>query len=94
MTFRGTRIERTSDTAGLVQGDLTIRGVSRPVTLDVDFNDWTPKDLWGKQRLSFSGRTTINRSDWDLSWNKAIETGGVLVGDRIDIDLEVSLVRD
>jgi polyisoprenoid-binding protein YceI len=44
--------------------------------------------------LSFSGGTTINRSDWDLTWNQAIETGGVLVGDRIDIALEVSLVRD
>jgi polyisoprenoid-binding protein YceI len=94
MTFRGSRIERTSDTAGTVHGDLTIRGVSRPVSLDIEFNDWTPKDLWGKQRLSFSGGTTINRSDWDLTWNQAIETGGVLVGDRIDIELEVSLVRE
>jgi polyisoprenoid-binding protein YceI len=94
MTFRGTRIERTSDTAGTVHGDLTIRGVSRPVDLAVEFNDWTPKDLWGKQRLSFSGTATINRTDWDLTWNKAIETGGVLVGDRIDIGLEVSLVRE
>jgi polyisoprenoid-binding protein YceI len=94
MTFRGSRIERTSDTAGKVHGDLTIRGVSRPVSLDIEFNDWTAKDLWGKQRLSFSGGTTINRSDWDLTWNQAIETGGVLVGDRIDIELEVSLVRD
>ena len=94
MTFHGTGIERTSGTAGKVNGDLTIRGVTRPVELDVEFNDWTPKDLWGKQRLSFSGRATINRSDWDLTWNKAIETGGVLVGDRIDIALEVSLVRE
>ena len=94
MAFRGSRIERTSDTAGEVHGDLTIRGVSRPVSLDIEFNDWTPKDLWGKQRLSFSGGTTINRSDWDLTWNQAIETGGVLVGDRIDVELEVSLVRE
>lgn len=94
MTFRGSRIERTSDTAGKVHGALTIRGVSRPVSLDIEFNDWTAKDLWGKQRLSFSGGTTINRSDWDLTWNQAIETGGVLVGDRIDIELEVSLVRE
>jgi polyisoprenoid-binding protein YceI len=94
MTFRGTHIERTSDTAGKVHGDLTIRGVTRPVELDIEFNDWTPKDLWGKQRLSFTGTTTINRGDWDLTWNKAIETGGVLVGDRIDVVLEVSLVRE
>jgi polyisoprenoid-binding protein YceI len=68
--------------------------VARPVVLDVEFNDWSPKDLWGKQRLSFSASTKINRSDWDLTWNKAIETGGVLVSDRIDIGLEVSLVRE
>ena len=94
MVFRSSRIERTSDTDAKVYGDLTIRGVARPVVLDVEFNDWTPRDLWGKQRLSFSGSTRINRSDWDLTWNKAIETGGVLVGDRIDIGLEVSLVRE
>ena len=94
MVFRSSRIERTSDTDAKVYGDLTIRGVTRPVVLDVEFNDWTPRDLWGKQRLSFSGSTTINRSDWDLTWNKAIETGGVLVGDRIDVGLEVSLVRE
>jgi polyisoprenoid-binding protein YceI len=94
MSFRSTRIERTSDTSAKVYGELTIRGVARPVVLDVEFNDWAPKDLWGKQRLSFSGSTTINRSDWDLTWNQAIETGGVLVGDRIDVGLEVSLVRE
>jgi polyisoprenoid-binding protein YceI len=94
MTFRGTGIERTSNTAGKIFGDLTIRGVARPVELDVEFNDWAPKDLWGKQRLSFSGSTRINRGDWDLKWNQALETGGVLVSDKIDIQLEVSLVRD
>src|SRR4029079_9015491 len=91
MTFRGTGIERTSNTAGKIFGDLTIRGVARPVELDVEFNDWAPKDLWGKQRLSFSGSTRINRGDWDLKWNQALETGGVLVSDKIDIQLEVSL---
>jgi polyisoprenoid-binding protein YceI len=94
MTFRGTGIERTSDTAGKIFGDLTIRGIARQVELDVEFNDWTPKDLWGKQRLSFSGSTRINRGDWDLQWNQALETGGVLVSDKIDIELEVSLVRE
>jgi len=94
MTFTGSRIERTSDTAGTIAGDLTIRGVSKPVVLDVWFNDWTPKDLWGKQRLSFSATTAINRGEWGLQWNQALETGGVLVSDKIDIELEVSLVRE
>jgi polyisoprenoid-binding protein YceI len=94
MTFRGTGIERTSDTTGVITGDLTIRDVTRPVRLEVEFNDWTPKDLWGKQRLSFSGRTSVNRGEWGLKWNQALETGGVLVSDRIDIELEVSLVRE
>jgi polyisoprenoid-binding protein YceI len=94
MTFRSTNIERTSDTTAKITGDLTIRDDTRPVVLDVEFNDWTVKDLFGKQRLSFSGRTSINRSEWGLKWNQALETGGVLVSDKIDIELEVSLVRE
>jgi polyisoprenoid-binding protein YceI len=94
MTFHGTGIERTSDTTAKITGDLTILDVPRPVVLDVEFNDWTPKDLWGKQRLSFSAATSINRGEWGLQWNQALETGGVLVSDKIDIELEVSLVRE
>jgi polyisoprenoid-binding protein YceI len=94
MTFTSTRIERTSDGTGTVTGDLTIRGVTNPVVLDVRFEDWTPKDLWGKSRIGFFATTTISRKDWDLSWNQALETGGVLVGDRIDITLDVQLVKE
>jgi len=94
MTFRSAGIERTGDDSGTVTGDLIIRGVSKPVVLDVRFDDWTPKDLWGKSRIGFSATTTISRKDWDLNWNQALETGGVLVGDRIDIQLDVSLVKE
>ena len=94
MTFRSTKVERTSDDTGRVTGDLTIRGVSRPVVLDVRFEDWTAKDLWGKARIGFTAKTTISRKDWDLNWNQVLETGGVLVGDRVDIELDVQLTRE
>ena len=94
MTFRSTAIERTGDDSGTVTGDLTIRGIARPVVLDVRFEDWTPKDLWGKSRIGFTATATISRKDWDLNWNQVLETGGVLVGDRIDIQLDVQLVKE
>ncbi|HXY73382.1 MAG TPA: YceI family protein [Actinomycetota bacterium] len=93
MTFTSTKIERTSDDTGKVTGDLTIRGVARPVVLDVRFEDWTSNDLWGKARIGFTARTSISRKDWDLNWNQVLETGGVLVGDRVDIDLDVQLTK-
>jgi len=93
MTFTSTKIERTGDDNGTVAGELTIRGVSKPVVLDVRFEDWTQKDLWGKARIGFSATTTISRKNWDLNWNQVLETGGVLVGDRVDIQLDVQLVR-
>jgi len=94
MTFRSTKIERTGDDTGTVTGDLTIRGIAKPVVLDVRFEDWTPKDLWGKSRVGFAATTSIRRKDWDLNWNQVLETGGVLVGDRIDIQLDVQLVKE
>jgi len=94
MTFRSTRIERTGDDTGTVTGDLTIRGTARPVVLDVRFEDWTPKDLWGKSRVGFTATASISRKDWDLNWNQVLETGGVLVGDRIDIQLDVQLIKE
>jgi len=94
MTFRSTAIERTGDDSGKVTGDLTIRGIARPVVLDVRFEDWTPKDLWGKSRIGFTATAAISRKDWDLNWNQVLESGGVLVGDRIDIQLDVQLVKE
>ena len=75
-----------------VQGDLTIHGVTRPVTLDAEFQG-QGKDPWGGQRVAFSARTRINREDFGLTWNQVLEAGGVLVGTQIDIEIEVQAVK-
>ena len=91
LTFRSTRIEKAGD--GMkVTGDLTIRGTSREVVLDVT-SEGRVKDPWGGERAGYSATTKIRRSDFGLTWNMALETGGVVVGDDIKIALEVELVK-
>ena len=91
LTFRGTRVEKAGD--GLkVTGDLTIRGTTREVVLDVT-SEGRVTDPWGGQRAGYSAKTKIKRSDFGLTWNMALETGGVVVGDEIKIALEVELVK-
>jgi polyisoprenoid-binding protein YceI len=75
-----------------VTGDLTIRGVTRSVVLDAELQG-RGKDPWGGQRAAFSAHTSIDREDFGLTWNQALETGGVLVGTKIDIDIEVQAVK-
>jgi polyisoprenoid-binding protein YceI len=89
--FRSTAV-RPNGERWLVDGELTIRGVTRPVTLDVAF-EGVGADPWGGTRAAFSASTEIDREDFGLTWNVALETGGVLVGKRIRIELEVELVR-
>jgi len=89
--FRSTRIEGGKDEFKLT-GDLTIRDVTKPITLDVRFEGET-KDPWGGQRVGFSAKGKIDRRDWGLTWNQALETGGVVVGNDIKIELEVQAVR-
>lgn len=91
MTFRSTRIEGQPDRF-TVSGDLTIRGVSRPVVLDV-IAEGRGQDPWGGERAGFSATTKIKRSDFGLTWNQALETGGVVVGDEVKISLDIELVR-
>ena len=74
-----------------IHGDLTIHGVTQPVTLKTDYNGQTI-DPWGGTRAFFSAETKIDREDWGLTWNQALETGGVLVGKEIKISLEVESV--
>jgi polyisoprenoid-binding protein YceI len=73
-------------------GDLTIKGVTRSVTFDLEF-DGVQADPWGNTKAGFTATTAINRSDWGLTWNAAIEGGGVLVSDKITITLEVELLK-
>jgi len=90
--FRSTGVEVIDDERLRVAGDLTVRGVTRPVTLDATF-DGKFADPWGNSRIGFSATTEIDREDWGLTWNVALESGGVLVSRKIRIDLTVSAVR-
>ena len=91
ITFRSTRIEGEKDKFKLT-GDLTIRDVTKPVTLDVTF-EGKQKDPWGGERVGFSATGKIDRRDFGLTWNQALETGGVVVGNDIKINIEVQAVR-
>jgi polyisoprenoid-binding protein YceI len=90
--FRSTGLARTSD--GLdVTGDLTIHGVTRPVTLKVETTDTDLKDPYGNVRRAASATVRINRKDFGLVWNVALETGGFVVGDEVKIEIDVELLR-
>jgi polyisoprenoid-binding protein YceI len=75
-----------------VTGDLTIRGISRPVTLDVEALPPAISDPWGNTRRGLSARTRISRKEWGLGWNMALEAGGVIVGDEVAIEIETEII--
>ncbi len=89
--FRSTRIQGDKAKFKLT-GDLTIRDVTKPVTLDVEF-EGTTKDPWGGERVGFSANGKIDRREFGLTWNQALETGGVVVGNDIKISLEAQAVK-
>ena len=91
-TFKSTRVERLDESTGKLYGDLTIRDVTKPVVLDVEYSGQA-KSPWGMTSAGFSAQTKINRKDWDLNWNVALETGGWLVSDEIKIAIELELVQ-
>ena len=90
VTFRSTDISGTKDEFQLT-GDLTIRGVTRPITLDVTF-EGEGKDPWGGTRASFSAKGKFDRRDYGLTWNVALETGGILVSNEVKINIEAQVV--
>ncbi len=90
--FKSTKVEVLDQMHAKLHGELTIKGASRPVVMDVEYSGQA-KSPWGTTSYGFSGTTTINRKDWGLEWNKALETGGWLVGDEITIDIELELVK-
>lgn len=92
ITFKSTKVEKTGDNTGLITGDLTIRDVTRPVTLNTEFNG-VAKAPWGTTSAGFTATTKINRKDFGLVWNVALETGGVLVGEEVSITLEVEIIK-
>lgn len=91
ITYKSRRIEGTGGKKYKVIGDLTIHGVTREVPLEVE-ETGRGKDPWGNHRIGFSARTSIERSAFGLKWNQALETGGVLVADRVDIELDIEAV--
>jgi polyisoprenoid-binding protein YceI len=92
LAFRSRRVEAVSKDRLRVVGDLTIRDVTREVVLDVEYGG-QGKDPWGNTRVGFTATTSINRKDFGLTWNQALETGGVLVADRVDIEIELQAIQ-
>lgn len=92
LTFASRRIEGVAGRSFQLVGDLTIRGVTREVMLDVT-DLGRQRDPWGAERAAFSATTAINRKDFGLVWNQALETGGVLVGDEVRITIDAELIK-
>ncbi len=93
ITFKSKRVEKTGDGTLKVTGDLTIRGVTKPVVLDVEGPTTAIKDPGGNLRVGGLATTRIHRKDFGLTWNKPLEAGGVLVGDEVDITIDVEIYR-
>jgi polyisoprenoid-binding protein YceI len=92
LRYRSRRVEALSEDHLRVVGDLTIRDVTREVVLDVEHGG-QGKDPWGNQRVGFTATASLNRKDFGLTWNQALETGGVLVADRVDVEIELQAIR-
>jgi polyisoprenoid-binding protein YceI len=93
LSFKSTRIARTGNGELAVEGDLTIRGVTRNVVFNVEGPTPPAKDPWGNTRLGLSATTKINRKDFGLTWNAALEAGSILVGDEVTITLDLQFVK-
>jgi polyisoprenoid-binding protein YceI len=93
LTFKGSSAKKSDDKGNYVlNGELTIKGITKPVKLNVEFAG-TMKDPWGNQKAGYSVTGKINRKDWGLNWNSALEAGGVLVSEEVNILCEVQLLK-
>ncbi|MFE7900143.1 YceI family protein [Streptomyces sp. NPDC057424] len=93
MTFRSTKAEALGGDDYRITGDLTILGTTRTLAIDLEFNG-AAKDPFGNERVGFEGKAEILRSEWGLTWNAALETGGVLVSDKIKLNFDISAIRN
>lgn len=93
MSFKSKKVEQVAPGKLRVTGDLTIRGTTREVTLDVDGPTAPVKDPWGNQRLAATATTKINRQDYGVKWNAKLDNGGVVVGDEVNITLDVEMIQ-
>ncbi|GGP49518.1 YceI family protein [Streptomyces abikoensis] len=92
MTFRSTAAERVGGDRYRLTGDLTIKDVTRPLSIDLEFNG-SATDVYGNERVGFEGSAEILRSDWGLTWNAALEAGGVMVSDKVKLTFDISAVK-
>ena len=90
--FASSSVERVADDAYKVVGDLTIKGVTKPVTIDFEYTG-AAVDPFDNQRIGFEGSAVVNRKDWGVNWNAMLEAGGVLVGEKVTLEFEVSAIK-
>ncbi|MBI3564032.1 MAG: YceI family protein [Elusimicrobia bacterium] len=89
MSFKSTKVTDVKGDRAKLHGDLTMHGVTKPVVLDLEIGG-VDKDPWGNETAGFTATGTINRKDWGIVWNKALDSGGLLVGEKVDITLEIA----
>ncbi|MGW5941823.1 YceI family protein [Streptomyces celluloflavus] len=92
MAFRSTAAEQVADDRYRITGDLTIKDVTRPLSIDLEFNG-SATDVYGAERVGFEGSAEILRSEWGLTWNAALEAGGVMVSDKVKLTFDISAVK-
>ncbi|MFJ8073333.1 YceI family protein [Streptomyces sp. NPDC096176] len=92
MTFRSTGAEQVGGDKYRITGDLTIKDVTRPLGIDLEFQG-SATDVYGSERVGFEGSTEILRSDWGLTWNAALEAGGVMVSDKVKLTFDISAIK-
>lgn len=92
VTFKASRFESEGESEGRLVGTLTIKGITKEVALRVERHGHA-KDPWGNERAAFSAKTSIDRKDFGLTWNQALETGGLMVGERVDLEIDIEAVR-
>ncbi|MET8612213.1 MULTISPECIES: YceI family protein [Streptomyces] len=93
MTFRSTKAESLGGDDYRITGELSLLGVTKPISIDLEFNG-VAKDPFGNERVGFEGKAELLRSEWGLTWNAALETGGVLVSDKIKLNFDVSAIKN
>ena len=93
ITFRSTAVEVTGEDTFRMTGDLTIKGITKPVAIDFELTG-SATDPFGNLRVGFDGKAVIKRTDWGVNWNAALETGGVLVSEKITLEFDVSAIKN
>lgn len=94
MTFKSTRVEKVDANHAKLTGDFTIQNVTKPITLDVEYTGKAINPFTGGETVGFTANGKISRKEWGMTWNQALETGGIMVGDEVTLHLEVELIKE